>query len=362
MSKSRDAFRTISEVSEALDTPAHVLRFWESKFTQVKPVKRAGGRRYYRPADLNLLAGIKKLLHDDGLTIKGAQKLLREEGVRKIAKVGEALLDAQAAQDGAIEGTSAPVLPPAPATDQTTAAAPAVPAGQDLDISNVVALPKVEARGPALSLNLSLAEEKTGARGAGEEAETDAEAVSQPAPPAPPEAEAQTPPAKSEAAQPAEDDESPTTPPRPDETDALPPHADAPALPPTAPAKAAAEVTETPNAPTHTSAASTEPAPTPAVDPDAPIDSTSTPPAADPASAEATPTPPEAAPTPDETTPAPAPPISVRDDPSDTDSKAPARLFHLLQKTPPETLMRRAGEIAPLLERMQTLRDRVPTQ
>ncbi|WP_241962887.1 MerR family transcriptional regulator [Thalassorhabdomicrobium marinisediminis] len=354
MSKSRDAFRTISEVSEALDTPAHVLRFWESKFTQVKPVKRAGGRRYYRPADLNLLAGIKKLLHDDGLTIKGAQKLLREEGVRKIAKVGEALLDAQAAQDGAIEGTSTPVPPPAPATDQTTAAAPAVPAGQDLDISNVVTLPKVEARGPALSLNLSSAEDKTGARGAGEESPAGAEAVSHPAPPAPLEAEAETPPAESEAAQPPEDDESPTTPPRPDETDALPPHADAPALPPTAPAKAAAEVTETPDAPTPTSTASSEPAPTPAEDPDAPTDSTSTPPAADPARA-------EAAPTPDETTPAP-PPITVPDDPSDTDSKAPARLFHLLQKTPPEALMRRAGEIAPLLQRMQTLRDRVPTQ
>ncbi|MFB1023830.1 MAG: MerR family transcriptional regulator, partial [Octadecabacter sp.] len=84
MSKSRDAFRTISEVAYALGTPAHVLRFWESKFSQVKPVKRAGGRRYYRPADLDLLAGIKKLLHDDGMTIKGAQKLLREQGVKHV--------------------------------------------------------------------------------------------------------------------------------------------------------------------------------------------------------------------------------------------------------------------------------------
>lgn len=85
MSKSPDAFRTISEVSEWLETPAHVLRFWESKFTQVKPVKRAGGRRYYRPGDMELLGGIKKLLHDDGMTIKGVQKVLREQGVRYVA-------------------------------------------------------------------------------------------------------------------------------------------------------------------------------------------------------------------------------------------------------------------------------------
>lgn len=88
MSKSAEAFRTISEVADVLDTPTHVLRFWESRFTQVKPVKRAGGRRYYRPADVALLAGIRKLLHDDGLTIRGVQKLLREHGVRHVAAVG----------------------------------------------------------------------------------------------------------------------------------------------------------------------------------------------------------------------------------------------------------------------------------
>ncbi|MEM7731823.1 MAG: MerR family transcriptional regulator [Pseudomonadota bacterium] len=85
MSKSADAFRTISEVAEWLDTPAHVLRFWESKFSQVKPVKRAGGRRYYRPQDMMLLGGIKKLLHDDGMTIKHVQKLLRQEGVKFVS-------------------------------------------------------------------------------------------------------------------------------------------------------------------------------------------------------------------------------------------------------------------------------------
>ncbi len=91
MGKSKDAFRTISEVAEWLDTQAHVLRFWESKFSQVKPVKRAGGRRYYRPADMMLLGGIKKLLHDDGMTIKGAQKLLREKGVKHVSALSQPL-------------------------------------------------------------------------------------------------------------------------------------------------------------------------------------------------------------------------------------------------------------------------------
>jgi DNA-binding transcriptional MerR regulator len=85
MDKSPDAFRTISEVAEVLDTPAHVLRFWESRFPQIRPVKRAGGRRYYRPSDVALLTGIKRLLHDEGLTIRGVQKILRDHGVRHVA-------------------------------------------------------------------------------------------------------------------------------------------------------------------------------------------------------------------------------------------------------------------------------------
>lgn len=89
--KSPDAFRTISEVAEWLGVPTHVLRFWESRFAQVKPVKRAGGRRYYRPADMELLGGIRKLLHDDGMTIRGVQKLLREEGVKHVAAMAPAL-------------------------------------------------------------------------------------------------------------------------------------------------------------------------------------------------------------------------------------------------------------------------------
>ena len=76
--KSAAAFRTISEVAEELDVPQHVLRFWESKFTQVKPLKRGGGRRYYRPEDIDLLRRIRTLLYEDGYTIKGVQRLLKE--------------------------------------------------------------------------------------------------------------------------------------------------------------------------------------------------------------------------------------------------------------------------------------------
>ncbi len=90
MAKSADAFRTISEVADWLETPAHVLRFWESKFSQLKPVKRAGGRRYYRPTDMLLLGGIKKLLHVDGMTIKGVQKMLREQGAKTVIARGKA--------------------------------------------------------------------------------------------------------------------------------------------------------------------------------------------------------------------------------------------------------------------------------
>ena len=87
MNKAPDAFRTISEVAEILGTPAHVLRFWESKFTQLRPVKHTGGRRYYKPADLALLAGIRKLLREDGMTIRGVQKLLRERGVKYVSSL-----------------------------------------------------------------------------------------------------------------------------------------------------------------------------------------------------------------------------------------------------------------------------------
>ena len=87
-SKSAEAFRTISEVAGEIDIPQHVLRFWESKFNQIKPMKRGGGRRYYRPEDVELLRRIKSLLYDDGYTIKGVQKLLREGGAKPVSDDG----------------------------------------------------------------------------------------------------------------------------------------------------------------------------------------------------------------------------------------------------------------------------------
>ncbi|WP_439142678.1 MerR family transcriptional regulator [Pseudooctadecabacter sp.] len=241
MSKSRDAFRTISEVSEALDVPAHVLRFWESKFAQVKPVKRAGGRRYYRPADVDLLAGIKKLLHEDGMTIKGAQKLLREQGVKSVSAVGAALLPGNTV-DAAPEPTPPEATVPAdPAPTEPEAT---------VEITNVVPLPP-KADGPALTLDLS---------------------------------------AKDTSAE-------------------TPAAADA--------------------APVETVAAEAPP-----------VDAT---PVADAAATS------DVAP-------------SVPADPSDSDSKAPARLFHLLRDAPHDRIAAKAQTIAPLLERMRDLRGRIETR
>jgi DNA-binding transcriptional MerR regulator len=86
MDKSPDAFRTISEVADEMDLPQHVLRFWETRFPQIKPLKRGGGRRYYRPDDIELLRAIKELLYDQGLTIKGVQKQLRDKGVPGVVR------------------------------------------------------------------------------------------------------------------------------------------------------------------------------------------------------------------------------------------------------------------------------------
>lgn len=106
MAKSADAFRTISEVAEWLELPTHVLRFWESKFSQIKPVKRAGGRRYYRPRDMQLIGGLKKLLHDDGMTIRGAQKQLKEHGVQYVIDLSPPL-------EPGLEAAIEPLEPPA---------------------------------------------------------------------------------------------------------------------------------------------------------------------------------------------------------------------------------------------------------
>ncbi|TNJ44034.1 MerR family transcriptional regulator [Phaeobacter sp. B1627] len=128
MSKSPDAFRTISEVADWLEIQAHVLRFWESKFTQVKPVKRAGGRRYYRPNDMLLLGGIQHLLHEEGLSIKDTQALIRDKGVQHVQSLSKPL-EADEAED--LDGPPAPVSKWA---DQPDGAEPA---------------PKVQRRSPA---------------------------------------------------------------------------------------------------------------------------------------------------------------------------------------------------------------------
>ena len=89
MNKAPDAFRTISEVADDLDLPQHVLRFWESRFPQIKPMKRGGGRRYYRPEDIDLLRGIRHLLYGEGYTIRGVQRILKEQGLRTVQSVGQ---------------------------------------------------------------------------------------------------------------------------------------------------------------------------------------------------------------------------------------------------------------------------------
>ena len=96
MTKAPDAFRTISEVADDLDLPQHVLRFWETKFAQIKPMKRGGGRRYYRPEDVDLLRGIRHLLYDEGYTIRGLQRIFKEQGNRFVVDVGRGEFDEMA--------------------------------------------------------------------------------------------------------------------------------------------------------------------------------------------------------------------------------------------------------------------------
>jgi DNA-binding transcriptional MerR regulator len=120
--KAPDAFRTISEVAQELDVPQHVLRFWESRFREIKPMKRGGGRRYYRPNDLDLLRGIRHLLYSEGYTIRGVQRLLREQGLRFVQSVWQEgapqpvhqpgdVEEDEAALEQAVEDAGEPRLP-----------------------------------------------------------------------------------------------------------------------------------------------------------------------------------------------------------------------------------------------------------
>ena len=107
LEKSADAFRTISEAAEELDVPQHVLRFWETRFTQIKPMKRAGGRRYYRPADIDLLRGIRGLLYNQGYTIRGVQRILKEENVAYVVGIGRGEIVPRK-DEATVEGAPAP--------------------------------------------------------------------------------------------------------------------------------------------------------------------------------------------------------------------------------------------------------------
>ena len=137
--KSRDAFRTISEVADWLDVPTHVLRFWESRFSQIKPVKRAGGRRYYRPSDMRVIGGVKTLLHDQGMTIRGVQKLFREEGIKHVSSFSAPL-----------HGETGQEITPQDAIDAVDASAePAIAAPAARSSRDAVRDPIIDPAGPA---------------------------------------------------------------------------------------------------------------------------------------------------------------------------------------------------------------------
>ena len=111
MQKGPDAFRTISEAADELGVPQHVLRFWETKFSFIRPMKRAGGRRFYRPHDLTVLAGVRDLLHKEGFTIKGVQKLYRDQGSKRLVAGADGPVPELVAE---AEPQPAPVVAPPP--------------------------------------------------------------------------------------------------------------------------------------------------------------------------------------------------------------------------------------------------------
>ena len=137
MEKSADAFRTISEVAEDLRLPQHVLRFWETRFPQIRPLKRAGGRRYYRPADTALLRTIRQLLYDEGYTIKGVQRLLKEQGVKRLSSEGLSFGPEHTLAEHPDDGDDA-CGPERLGGDDSMDAARTVPGGHDLPPSHDV--------------------------------------------------------------------------------------------------------------------------------------------------------------------------------------------------------------------------------
>jgi DNA-binding transcriptional MerR regulator len=145
MSKAADAFRTISEVAAELAVPKHVLRFWEAKFPQIRPMKRGGGRRYYRPGDMELLRGIRHLLHAEGYTIKGVQKILREQGVDVVKAASRTVTGAGEAEPRTRRSGPRPVHEPAEvraaaaATSSGSGPGDAAPASREPSRADLVA-------------------------------------------------------------------------------------------------------------------------------------------------------------------------------------------------------------------------------
>lgn len=125
--KAPEAFRTISEVAEQLDVPQHVLRFWETRFSQIRPMKRGGGRRYYRPADVDLLKGIRTLLYGEGYTIRGAQKILKDNGIAHVIGIGRGevvVVPAEQTAKATRKSTAKPFVPEAAGDAAGISAAP----------------------------------------------------------------------------------------------------------------------------------------------------------------------------------------------------------------------------------------------
>jgi DNA-binding transcriptional MerR regulator len=137
MAKSADAFRTISEVSAELDVPKHVLRFWEQRFKQLKPLKRGGGRRYYRPEDVELIKGIKALLNRDAYTIRGVQRILKEQGVELVKRVakGDATALITAVPQSSAEAPGASTATRSAASGARTPAKPKPQSGASAGVS-----------------------------------------------------------------------------------------------------------------------------------------------------------------------------------------------------------------------------------
>jgi DNA-binding transcriptional MerR regulator len=157
LDKAPDAFRTISEVADELDVPQHVLRFWESRFREIKPMKRGGGRRYYRPDDVDLLRGIRHLLYGEGYTIRGVQRILREQGIKFVQAVwhpGAPQPSHGPADDNDFQAEEpvAPLSPPEESSRGLLGLLPALLGDADTETENLpsAALPKVP-RPPSLA-------------------------------------------------------------------------------------------------------------------------------------------------------------------------------------------------------------------